>query len=376
MPWQTDIDRPPSHLVHGGSPSGPECIGCHGCIGQPGFAGPQPTLQSLRGAGCMCGAPSSRAQSSRMPSSRASSCPPPMTPHLKLPTFRATKPPRALPAACLPLETFLRPATEYQQSRAGVDYVGTSSFVKCGQHEAANAGQRKFEIVDPKGYRRYHCKPCHMYLPATLFDRHNVTYKIHMCKLCDDAVKSGGQPGKHAQPRTLTVPWAGARTSKRQELGGGHRELNNGPQLHQSGSFDRRYNTRHCFRRKENGTFYVDPAPDDKMSSCLMSPPIRSTERVFIKTGRPIVCRESRTGQAGNLTIPRAGQADPRKSNQLHDEIGQLKQTHKTLMKQHSTFCLAVDGPKLRQRGKLEVQLNDVEKIISLKNHQLQVMTC
>jgi len=215
-----------------------------------------------------------------------------------------------------------------------------------------------------------------MYLPATLFDRHNVTYKIHMCKLCDDAVKSGGQPGKHAQPRTLTVPWAGARTSKRQELGGDHRELSNGPQLHQSGSFDRRYNTRHCFRRKENGTFYVDPAPDDKMSSCLMSPQIRSTERVFIKTGRPIVCRESRTGQAGNLTIPRAGQADPRKSNQLHDEIGQLKQTHKTLMKQHSTFCLAVDGPKLRQRGKLEVQLNDVEKIISLKNHQLQVMTC
>ena len=111
MPWQTDIDRPPSALVHGGPPRGPECVGCHGCIGQPGFAGPQPTLQSLRGAGCMQRAPSSRAQSSRMPSSRAASCPPPMTPHLKLPTFRATKPPRALPQACLPLDTFLRPAT-------------------------------------------------------------------------------------------------------------------------------------------------------------------------------------------------------------------------------------------------------------------------
>lgn len=69
---------------------------------------------------------------------------------------------------------------------------------------------------------------------------------------------------------------------------------------------------------------------------------LRSTERVFIKTGRPIVCRESRTGQAGNLTIPRAGQADPRKSSQLNDEIGQLKQKHKTLMKQHSTVVLLV----------------------------------
>ena len=77
--------------------------------------------------------------------------------------------------------------------------------------------------------------------------------------------------------RALTVPWAGARTSKRQELGGGHQKTSgeSRSQLHQSGSFDRRYNTRHCFRRKENGTFYTDPAPDDKMSSCLMSPAIR-----------------------------------------------------------------------------------------------------
>lgn len=60
--------------------------------------------------------------------------------------------------------------------------------------------------------------------------------------------------------------------------------------------------------------------------------------------------------------------SDYRRLQFEHDE---LRKQHRELVLRHSKFCLAMDGPKLRMRGKLELELDHVEKLISLKRQMI-----
>jgi len=91
---------------------------------------------------------------------------------------------------------FLKPRS-IRQSRGGPIW-------QWHQVPQASSASRKFEILDPKGHKRFHCKPCHMYLLASAFSANNIAQKLHLCKTCADAVAEGCEPGRHTRsdPRT------------------------------------------------------------------------------------------------------------------------------------------------------------------------------